>query len=163
MTAPNRRLPAGPRRSQKGLERLGEGRNAGMVTRHLADLAHTLGCAEELATTLAQDGIPAPAAFPEQLRLVVREELARLTATASAAGFVDVPSAAAHAGVTPATIREWVSRGLLPAAPGGSQASRPAGRRRGVHGPASAGAGKGEPGRRGRPDRRSRPGAPAVR
>ena len=118
MTAPNRRLPAGPRRSQKGLERLGEGRNAGMVTRHLADLAHTLGCAEELATTLAQDGIPAPAAFPDQLRLVVREELARLTATASAAGFVDVPSAAAHARVTPATIREWSPGGccLLPQA-----------------------------------------------
>jgi len=119
VTTQNGRLPAGPHRSQKGLERLGEGRNARMVTRCLADLAHTLGCAEELATTLAQDGIPAPAVLQDRLRLVVREELARLTATARTAGFVDVPAAAAHAGVTPATIREWVSRGLLPAARAG--------------------------------------------
>lgn len=54
---------------------------------------------------------------PEELRAIVREEVARATHPApapAATGYLSVPQAARHAGCSQDTIREWIRSGRLP-------------------------------------------------
>jgi len=80
------------------------------IVRQLADLARSLGVAEDLARELAGGSALETA---EAVRLVVREELGRVRAAAPADGLLSAEEAAELAGVKPATIRDWARSGRL--------------------------------------------------
>jgi len=88
----------------------------------LAELAESLGAGPELVAELTRRGLIGKSPNSgEEIRLVLREELARAGQTHVEDGLLTVQEAARYASVTAATIREWIKSGRLLASRAGNR------------------------------------------
>jgi excisionase family DNA binding protein len=88
----------------------------------LVDLISHQGLVEDLLVEIDQRGMIVSRSWRDELRQVLREELAtRPQAVPTNDGFMTVKQAAEHAGVKASTIRAWIAQDKVVAAKAGRQ------------------------------------------